>query len=63
MDCRGDQKGTLTEWKLRFIEKVERITLPLLLRNLGQIKIDITFLRGLEERNREGIPLSDDGSS
>jgi hypothetical protein len=60
MDCRGDQKRSVTERELRFLEKVKRIMFPLSLGDLGQIKKDIPILRGMIKGDREAIPLGND---
>jgi hypothetical protein len=61
MDCRGNQKGAFMERKLRFLEKAEGEMLPFFLRDLGQIKKDVSILRGLIKINGETIPLVNDG--
>jgi hypothetical protein len=60
MDCRGDQKGSLTERELRFLEKVEWIMLPFFLRDLGQIKKGIPALSVVVQGDGELIPLDND---
>jgi len=57
---RRDEKRTLSEGKPRSLKEVEGKTLPLLFRNMGQIKEDIPGLRCFVEEYRKAIPLTQD---
>jgi hypothetical protein len=57
-----DEKGSILERKFRFLEEIKGILSPLLRWSLGEIKIDIPFLRSLMEGNGDSIPFCDDGS-
>jgi hypothetical protein len=57
MDRGRDEKGSLTKRKLRFLENIKRVTLPVPFGNAGQIEKDVTLLRRFMEKEGESVSL------